>query len=408
MKYNATPLLSSSKDSFLSIISPTDEIIEDLKQHRREVRRALRATFGELRDVFESDSAGRWQLKKEGAFPQLAEQLRKLNSEQKGALALLEPKFMSQGSFVYETLNLPCHQPPQQIDLDDGVYLPLDMFRASPIISKDLFFDIVDSSLSHLALMKGWQFEKKNTCARLVVDDLIHIDVPLYAVPLDRFVRMEESVGNESIKAASDTRVLLDKDDVYLAVRDKESWINSDPATISEWFTAKVKFHGEILRNVCRHLKAWRDKQFKEGGPSSIALMACAVDTFDTETQARHGKFKPGQESEALMLCAKHLKDQLGNVVKNPVDSSKPDLYPAKYSEQEVENHITIATNFANTIDFSLKKSPSKKHALDSIRDIFGSRVPDRIDLIITADDVVLSNAAKTTPAPVVPNGEAG
>ncbi|MEH0668242.1 CBASS cGAMP synthase [Vibrio owensii] len=408
MKYNATPLLSSSEDSFLTKISPTEEIIDNLKQHRREVRQALRTTFHNLRGVFEEDRAGRWHLSTANAFPHLAEQLRKLSPAQKEALALLMPKFMSQGSFVYKTLNLPCYQPPQQIDLDDGVYLPLDMFQESPIISKDLFFDIVDGSLSNLALMKNWRFEKKNTCARLIVDDLIHIDVPLYAIPRERFNAMESFAGNESMKASFDERSLLDKDEIYLAVRDKESWITSDPATISEWFTGSVKFHGEVLRNVCRHLKAWRDKQFKDGGPSSIALMTCAVATFNTETQARQGKFKPDQESEALMLCAKHLQEQLENGVKNPVDSSKPDLYPAKFKEHEVRDHIKAANDFAFAIDFSLKKSPSKQQTLDSIRKLFGSRVPDRTDLIVAADDVVLSNEAKTTPAPVVPNGEAG
>ena len=37
----------------------------------------------------------------------------------------IAPKFITQGSFAYGTINAPAHPPRQQADLDDGLYLPL-------------------------------------------------------------------------------------------------------------------------------------------------------------------------------------------------------------------------------------------------------------------------------------------
>lgn len=221
----------------------------------------------------------------------------------------------------------------------------------------------------------------------------------------------------ESLKATAnrsdsewfaDSRSLLDKNEIYLAVRNRESWINSDPATISEWFKEQVRFHGEVLRNVCRHLKAWRDHQFPDGGPSSIALMACAVQTFNDVVRVRGKKFTSKQESEALMLCANKLQEQLTIGVENPVDNNKPQLYPSGLKESEVKLHSQAAHSFSEEINFSLRKSQTKQQTVDSIRKLLGNRVPNRQDLIIVANDVVLSHSPKTTPAPVVPNGEAG
>ncbi|MEX2375435.1 MAG: hypothetical protein WD942_07590 [Dehalococcoidia bacterium] len=50
----------------------------------------------------------------------------------------LKPKFKMQGSFAYRTLNDPAHSPPQEIDLDDGVLVPVsflnDNGRAHPAL----------------------------------------------------------------------------------------------------------------------------------------------------------------------------------------------------------------------------------------------------------------------------------
>ncbi|WP_318470622.1 CBASS cGAMP synthase [Photobacterium leiognathi] len=411
MKYNATSLLSSDVDSFLPKITPTKSQIDELKLYRKDIRNAIRSAFCLLNRAFEKDHAGRWQITNYASQLLYSEQLRALEPNQKASLAKLTPKFMSQGSFVYKTLNLPCYERIQQIDLDDGVYLPLDIFRDSPIVSKDLFFLIVDTTLKNLAKEKGWKFEEKNTCARLVVNELIHIDVPLYAIPLERHIAMESNKLQMDEKVwFSDSRSLLSKDDIYLAVRNRESWINSDPAMISEWFNDSVRAHGEILRNVCRHLKAWRDYKFPSGGPSSIALMACAVQSFNELVSERHQRFFAAQESEALMLCAMRLEQQFIKGVQNPTDETKAQLYPtANMSENERERDRSFAIELAHELNFSLNKAPNKYDSLKAIKKVLGQRIPERQDLIsvISAADI-LSKPAKTNPAPIVPNGNAG
>ena len=411
MKYNATPLLSSDIDSFLPKITPTESQIDELKTYRKDIRNALRRAFYSLNKAFEKDNSGRWQISNSATQLLYSEKLRALEPNQKASLANLTPKFMSQGSFVYKTLNLPCYERIQQIDLDDGVYLPLDIFRDSPIVSKDLFFLIVDTTLKNLAKEKGWKFKEKNTCARLDVNELIHIDVPLYAIPLDRHIAMESNkLQMDESLWLSDSRSLLSKDDIYLAVRDRASWINSDPAMISEWFKDSVRVHGEILRNVCRHLKAWRDYKFPSGGPSSIALMACAVQSFNELVAERGQRFVSAQESEALMLCAMRLEQQFIKGVQNPTDKTKAQLYPtANMSEGEKEKDRALAVELANEINFSLNKAQSKLDSLKAIKKVLGQRIPERQDLInrISAADI-LSKPAKTNPAPVVPNGNAG
>jgi hypothetical protein len=411
MKYNTTPLLSSDIDSFLPKITPTESQIDELKTYRKDIRNALRRAFYSLNKAFEKDNSGRWQISNSATQLLYSEKLRALEPNQKASLANLTPKFMSQGSFVYKTLNLPCYERIQQIDLDDGVYLPLDIFRDSPIVSKDLFFLIVDTTLKNLAKEKGWKFKEKNTCARLDVNELIHIDVPLYAIPLDRHIAMESNkLQMDESLWLSDSRSLLSKDDIYLAVRDRASWINSDPAMISEWFKDSVRVHGEILRNVCRHLKAWRDYKFPSGGPSSIALMACAVQSFNELVAERGQRFVSAQESEALMLCAMRLEQQFIKGVQNPTDKTKAQLYPtANMSEGEKEKDRALAVELANEINFSLNKAQSKLDSLKAIKKVLGQRIPERQDLInrISAADI-LSKPAKTNPAPVVPNGNAG
>ena len=55
----------------------------------------------------------------------------------------VEPRFFTQGSFSYKTINDPCWVPPQQMDLDDGCYLPLAFVKAAkPAAAAQAFFAV--------------------------------------------------------------------------------------------------------------------------------------------------------------------------------------------------------------------------------------------------------------------------
>lgn len=202
---------------------------------------------------------------------------------------VIEPRFFTQGSVSYKTINNPIYVPKQQMDMDDGCYLPLNFVRgAQPSDAASLFFNFVDEALRQLAKEKGWRFVEKPTCCRLVIADDAHVDVPLYAIPDREFQSLEKATHARADtvfrEMAADTALRwedLPPDTVLLAHREND-WIASDPRKIRRWFLDAVEVHGEILRRVCRYLKGWRDYNHPTlDGVSSIILMACAFEVFE-------------------------------------------------------------------------------------------------------------------------------
>jgi len=121
------------------------------------------------------------------------------------------PKFFTQGSWAYKTLNNPAMFPPQEIDLDDGVYLPMSLINGtSPDVACNSFFKIVDVLLQGLIeANQGWSLVKeKQNCCRVKISSKSHVDLPLYAIPDDEFVRLTEAAltrGYGSITDAGGT-----------------------------------------------------------------------------------------------------------------------------------------------------------------------------------------------------------
>ncbi|MFW2374571.1 MAG: CBASS cGAMP synthase, partial [Gammaproteobacteria bacterium] len=176
--YNTSPLLNKQlhNDRFINNISITDQQNDLLLTARKKIRKVIRAAFSEAREYLKSE---------EGVQERDIEWISKI-----------KPKFMTQGSYAYKTINLPCYSS-QEIDLDDGVYLPMTIMRSRPEANKNWFFAIVDGSLKKLALQEGWKFtDKKDTCARLIIPNRqAHIDVPLYAIPDSRHENMKEALS---------------------------------------------------------------------------------------------------------------------------------------------------------------------------------------------------------------------
>ncbi|RRC38324.1 cyclic GMP-AMP synthase DncV-like nucleotidyltransferase, partial [Escherichia coli] len=55
-----------------------------------------------------------------------------------------QPRFWTQGSFQYDTLNRPFH-PGQEMDIDDGTYMPMTVFESEPSIGHTLLLLLVDT-----------------------------------------------------------------------------------------------------------------------------------------------------------------------------------------------------------------------------------------------------------------------
>lgn len=233
---------------------------------------------------------------------------------------ICEPRFYIQGSRSYKTLNSPCITPPQQSDIDDGVYLPLSVMReeSSPKLAITLFFEAVLDVLSPMCADKGWQTDSKDTCVRVTLSDTAHIDLPLYVIPDTQFLLIKasmESRGHTAFDSAmnseQDSWKAVPSDKILLADRE-QGWRKSDPMAMKNWFNREVQEKGDQLVRVVRYLKAFRDKQWEEKGPSSILLMAVACPLFD---------YVDKRDDYSLLNVVKGIPAALQKGVMSPIDS---------------------------------------------------------------------------------------
>lgn len=298
--------------------------------------------------------------------------------------------------------------PPQQIDLDDGVYLPMDMFEGEPIYSKEIFFQIVDTALEVLCKEKGWKFKRKDTCARIEINLCAHLDFPLYAMPRERFEELKSlnkitlDSLTESYQFSETESIELDPNCVYLARRDKEHWVKSDPKLIENWFRSEKELHGPRLTRVCRYFKAWRDYIWENGGPSSIVLMVCVAKVFDESADGF------SRDCEAILAVSKELPELLKKKVLNPAVLSNEEevLFPRGHSQSEIDKIVYEAKKLFTSIDYALKSAISTTEVVQEFTNVFGKRIPDRSDLVTLLPTIsaALAIPPKKQPFRKVPN----
>lgn len=318
------------------------------------------------------------------------------------------PRFFTQGSCAYKTLNDPAHTPPQEIDLDDGVYLPMSLLQgAAPSIACDFFFKVVDTALTELAKKRGWTIDtSKERCTRVRINQRAHIDVPLYAIPDSEYARLSKAATAqygyqtlaEAVRSDADSWVWLSSEHVWLAIRGG-TWEQSDPRKVHEWFLSVKAIFGEQFVRICRYLKAWRDYQWFSGGPSSILLMVCASESF---------KKHPGRDDLALLEVAHALYTQLGGDVIN--EEVNPDVQLNNLDQTERVD----ASNKALALHAGLKKAIQETQdaaaAIELVRDVLGDRIPNNLAWVkaTTRTEVVQSTAAAVVPAPAIQRTTAG
>lgn len=318
-----------------------------------------------------------------------------------GSGKTVAPRFLTQGSVAYGTLNDPAQQPPQEIDLDDGTYLPMSLMRgAAPSDASDVFFQIVDALLEELAAKKGWKVDKSRpTCVRVHINSRSHIDVPLYAIPDSEYQTLVEksmsrgylTVDAALREAASMDWTTLDSDSVWLAVRGG-NWIKSDPRKVHSWVMRQARIFGPQFIRICRYVKAWRDKQWREGGPSSILLMVCVSQALRAEG---------ARDDKALARVAKDLVQQLAGGVCNPeVD---PDAELNDLSDEQRRIASARAQTLAAAVEFAMESAQDASGAIARLRSVLGDRVPNRPDWVhATPASVVRAIPASVVGAPAV------
>ncbi len=76
------------------------------------------------------------------------------------APSALRPKFKMQGSFAYRTLNDPAQKPPQEIDLDDGIFVPVSFLNDNggthPSLISAGYFSAIETLLAPVCKEHKW------------------------------------------------------------------------------------------------------------------------------------------------------------------------------------------------------------------------------------------------------------
>jgi hypothetical protein len=288
------------------------------------------------------------------------------------------PRFYTQGSWAYKTANAPCWVPPQQVDYDYGMYLPVSYLESGrPAAVARAYFGAVDGALAQLCKQQGWmQDRSKKACSRVLISNRLHVDIPLYSIPDAEFKTLVEKVAS----ATGQSKMLLDSgaefseevweqlatDQVLLAKRDGD-WEPSDPRKLHNWFLREVTTKGEQLRRICRYMKAWRDFQWKQGGPSSIFLMVCAAEVFTP---------REGRDDLALSDVVERLPKRLESPVNNPTDPSE--VLSERQESSEIRLLSERSQSFADDLYVAIRGvGQSVEESCRLIREHLGDRFPD-------------------------------
>lgn len=318
-----------------------------------------------------------------------------------------QPRFFTQGSWAYKTLNSPA-QHPQQADIDDGCYLPLSFVTQTkrPSVAASVFFAAAEEALKTLVEERQWKLvTEKLTCIRIEIATYAHIDIPLYAIPDEDFAVLKASMEqrgydflSEALNMAEqDAWTALPADKVLLAHRECD-WMPSDPRPVKEWFLGEVEAKGEQLRRVIRYLKAFRDWTWSSGGPASILLMAAAAPLFEKRDR---------RDDLALLDVVAALPARLRAGVNNPVDESESlterlggtGVEEAAKAFEEFEKVLRAATDAG---------SPSQ--ACIWMRSELGPRFPnepDRVKMVSVAATIAAA-PAEAGPSELVGRTKAG
>ncbi len=300
---------------------------------------------------------------------------------------LPKPRFRWQGSMAYRTDVDPAHKPPQQIDLDDGLFLPTSFIQKgeghTPAVKSRGLFTLVERILEPFCSIRGWKILQKSTCVRIVLCGESHIDLPLYSIPDKDFHKVveERALKSDQARTIFDSIILdeqvyqkIEWDKIQLAHREK-GWIESDPRKLETWVSDAKGRHGALFRDLTRLIKGWRDHTFLNGGPSSILLMAC----LDHILNEKGRMLSESRIDQALLAVAQELPNLLSNDVPNPVI---PTSKLNDWSPTERRQIVSAASTLENELTRALGGHSTPENVVSTFRSLLGDRVPDDVMLV--------------------------
>lgn len=326
----------------------------------------------------------------------------------------VDPRFRSQGSQRYKTCLQPAHLPPQEMDWDFGVYLPVTVWEENgpPHAMAKLYFNLVEGLLQDLCQKRGWTLVSgKDSCVRVQVTKWAHIDIPLYAASEQEFTKVNERamLKAESAHRTADAAALAGElieqewdelEHIVMATRSGE-WKTSDPEVVTRWLLDRIEEHGAQLRRVCRYVKAWRDYHWKTGGPTSVSMMIAVTQEFVPHA---------GRDDKALEHAARTLAQKLSGPIRElAIDQGREDF-------NRLDQHARIEASMKAS-QLAQQMQQARQHrvgqeaqAIAFVTSQLGNRVPARAELVRPdqADDSIRSTPARQVAAPLVPTTRAG
>lgn len=323
----------------------------------------------------------------------------------------LTPKFRTQGSWAYDTLNRPARRA-QQLDLDDGMYIPMSIVGLNPSIASSALFMVSERILAQLCRVEGWSLDtSKSICIRVEIDAESHLDLNIYAIPDAKLVLVEKAMNRAAIRTLDHAafsegprEIRLDPGEIYVAHRD-DGWEASDPLELEDWFLNAAERHAAWtnLKRIVRYLKAWRDQRWDACTLSSIVLMVCAVEALD-EANPRP---TPNRDDDGLLVVARALSSKLAGRVMNPVVDDKP--LNDHWSATDKNQFELSARALRQELETALNSETSPQGVVDRIIKLLGPRVPDDADLVMPlALAEVRSTVASIMPSPKVGSQTSG
>lgn len=369
-----------AEPSFLANLTIPDVDRAGLMQAKKEVRAALRAAAAQipLQDEYWQDSYARLVKRQDRPVVQV--------------------KFMTQGSFAYHTINAPAQVPQQEIDLDDGMYVPVRFLEnGEPALAAKGLFTFAESALAPLCRANGWVLDRtKQSCVRVKLWPGAHIDLPIYSIPQDRFEAITENLQKSmtvSLMARDAMPVgwRLPSDKIMLAQRDG-TWLHSDPQQLHDWVNARYERYGPVYRRLSRFFKGWRDYTWEKSPLSSLCIM-CAIDVALREM---NGLPADNRDDELVMGIAKRLPDIFSGHVVNPVINN---LCINEWDDAARQEIVSASRVLRDKMVSALEHTGDAELVVRKLREKFGERLPYRPDSVKIASKI---EAIQRAPAATV------
>jgi hypothetical protein len=328
--------------------------------------------------------------------------------------SLPAPKFRMQGSWSYHTANNFQQNPPQQVDMDDGVFMPVGFLASHgemrPGVVAEAYFKLVEKALAPLCARKRWRLNtSKTSCVRIEINERVHLDIALYAIEDKEFTMLVEARAAKVAKGAMGRFLSGDNDlpddvyqgvvsDIMLANRDK-GWIPSDPRKLDAWWNEALDNFGDQARRLTRSFKGMRDWKWKYGDLSSICIMAGLVQALrDLDALDRD------RDDIGLSKTARRMAVIFKSTVKNPVLDGGEDTHLCNGWSREFRQEVCgTFERIADTLDDAMDNTYDRNVVLSKAASVFGDRMPNDPDLVVkmSAPAYPRSKQAEIVPAPI-------